>query len=142
MNSVINIVIFVDVISALSEGSLHGSIFLMDDSEFQSQHEGSSELMTHCATGQLVKWKIYAIDVQTPVEIKSISFGGVPIGNVPQEESAQNGDSKVWSGYVPTWMEENKSYSYQLEVQMGKGECSDMLIDTASLVRVSPSLSC
>lgn len=74
MQNQININIAVDVVRALSEKSLCNSIYVMDDSPFGSPGKGTGELSTRCMPGQTIHWVIYAIDLQTPVAIKSISF--------------------------------------------------------------------
>jgi hypothetical protein len=69
-----NINIAVDVVAALSNKSLKGNIFLMDDGSFESENQGTDHLTTLCIPGQLIRWTVYAVDLQTPVAIKNITF--------------------------------------------------------------------
>ncbi len=68
-----NIVAAVDVAAALSHRTLEGNIVMMDDS-WGSLHRGSSRLSTECWPGSEVIWTPRAIDVQTPLAIRSIEF--------------------------------------------------------------------
>ncbi|MFG2003954.1 hypothetical protein ACGFNU_32835 [Spirillospora sp. NPDC048911] len=75
MQSRVNIVIAVDVIKCLSEGSLlNGNLSMMDDGKYQSTGQGTAELCTVCCPGQVVRWTVVPLDVQTPVAIKNITF--------------------------------------------------------------------
>ncbi len=69
-----NINIAVDVVAALSDKSLKGNVFLMDNGSFESTNQGTDHLTTLCIPGQLIRWTVYAIDLQTPVAIKNITF--------------------------------------------------------------------
>ncbi|MFE4519742.1 hypothetical protein ACFRMQ_36860 [Kitasatospora sp. NPDC056783] len=82
MKPQVNIAVVVDVIGALSDKSLlNGNLCLIDDGSFDSKGQGTPELVTVVAPGQVVQWSALAVDLQTPVEIRSISFlpagGGV-----------------------------------------------------------------
>ena len=70
----ININIAVDVVAALSDKSLEGHIYVMDDSTLESENQGTENLITSCIPGQLIRWKATAIDLQTPLSIKKITF--------------------------------------------------------------------
>ncbi|MEV0253629.1 hypothetical protein AB0H82_05045 [Streptomyces sp. NPDC050732] len=75
MKSQVNIIAVVDVIGALSIKSLYdGNLCMVDDSPFDSTHQGTPNLVTVVKPGQVVSWTALAVDLQTPVEIKSISF--------------------------------------------------------------------
>ena len=75
----VNIVVLVDVVGALSDGTLHnGNLSLIDDGQFDSAGQGTTDLCTVVAPGQVVQWSAVAVDVQTPVELRSISFLGAP----------------------------------------------------------------
>jgi hypothetical protein len=69
-----NINIAVDVVAALSNKSLKGNVFLMDNGCFESENQGTDSLATFCIPGQLIRWTVYAVDLQTPVAIKNITF--------------------------------------------------------------------
>ena len=72
----ININIVVDTIAALSSASLERAVFLMDDSCYHSENQGTNKLTTRCVPGQLITWTIYALDLQTPAALRKIHFLG------------------------------------------------------------------
>ncbi|MCF3121819.1 hypothetical protein IPZ68_19215 [Streptomyces arenae] len=73
--SQVNIIAVVDVIGALSIKSLlEGNLCMVDDGAFNSTHQGTPNLITVVKPGQVVSWTALAVDLQTPVEIKNISF--------------------------------------------------------------------
>jgi hypothetical protein len=75
MKSQVNIIAVVDVIGALSIRGLHdGNLCMVDDGPFDSSHQGTADLVTIVKPGQVVSWTALAVDLQTPVEIKNISF--------------------------------------------------------------------
>ncbi|WP_075602922.1 hypothetical protein [Saccharicrinis aurantiacus] len=130
-----NINIAIDVIAALSDKTLRGNIFVMDDGLLNSRNKGTDHLVTVCSAGQLIKWSIYAIDLQTPVSIKSISFSQTEKDNnedIPNNHYT-NLDLNEWSGYVPNYLLPNKQYKYKLELQMGEGQYSILSIDSLCL---------
>jgi hypothetical protein len=148
MNQYVNVVIAVDVIGALSDRTLlNGNLIMMDNGPYQSSGQGTPELRTVCRPGQIIQWVIYAVDLQTPVEIKSIAFldagNGLPTldgedsGSLDQvaggsSESEHHG-LDVWSGVVPPWVVPGVEYRYRLALQMYEGENSVMSIDSCSL---------
>lgn len=142
MQEKVNINIAVDVVAALSEQTLHNHIFMMDNSISNSSCQGTENLTTSCTAGQIIQWVIYAIDLQTPVAIKNISFITTENDAYSKEESnfayneQANLDSKTWTGIVPWYMTPYIPYRYRLEIQMGEGKNSIMSIDTSSLMRV------
>ncbi|MFE0175767.1 hypothetical protein ACFWZ2_25955 [Streptomyces sp. NPDC059002] len=90
-NSQVNIIAVVDVIGALSIKSLQdGNLCMVDDGSFNSSHQGTANLVTVVKPGQTVSWTALAVDLQTPVEIKNISFipgnglTGSPVAGQPQ----------------------------------------------------------
>ncbi|WP_159072643.1 hypothetical protein [Streptomyces formicae] len=87
--SQVNIIAVVDVIGALSTKSLQdGNLCMMDDGSGNSSHQGTPNLVTVVRPGQTVSWTALAVDLQTPVEIKNISF--VP-ANGQQGQRDQSG---------------------------------------------------
>ncbi|MFF4919288.1 hypothetical protein ACFY4B_01730 [Kitasatospora sp. NPDC001261] len=75
MKPQVNIAVVVDVIGALSDKSLlNGNLCLIDDGSFDSKNQGTPDLVTVVVPGQVVQWSALAVDLQTPVEIRSISF--------------------------------------------------------------------
>ena len=127
----VNVNIVVDVMKALSERSLKGNAWLMDDSTSGSVGQGTDSLKTACRPGDLLRWKAYPVDLQAGVSILSVSFG--------QDECHRNGTAQqlpphlnTWEGIVPYL--EAQEYPYRLALQMGKGRDSVMELDTPSLL--------
>lgn len=137
MESKINIVSVVDVVEALSTRTLlNGNLCMMDDSRFQSINQGTTNLITLCYPGQLINWVVYAVDLQTPVSIRNISFVGSK-GFKPEIDLSDTDSDKldlnVWSGIVPAYLVPGVEYKYRLELQMYEGKNSIMYVDTPSL---------
>lgn len=140
----ITIVSFVDVVEALSSGTLlNGNLCMMDNSPWQSQAQGTTNLSTLCYPGQSILWVIHPVDVQTPVEIRNITFIGAD-GSCDVQPPVDDGTAlessklhlNVWSGIVPDYMIPGVEYRYRLELQMYEGKNSIMYVDTPSLKRV------
>ncbi|MFG2497940.1 hypothetical protein ACGFSB_06940 [Streptomyces sp. NPDC048441] len=138
MKPQVNIVAVVDVIGALSGSTLlDGNLCMMDDGGHDSAHQGTPNLCTIVKPGQVVSWSALALDLQTPVEIKSISF--VPDQSAEQSASEHSTEDDkqhldVWSGVVPNWLTPGVPYKYRLEFQMYEGGNSVMHIDTPALM--------
>lgn len=167
MQSQININIAVDVMKALSDQSLHHTMYMMDDSVCGSMGQGTDHLCTMCISGQTIRWVAYPLDVQTPVAIKAITFlpsgegsngeaCGMPVaGHADEqrigEENAGNSaqsyldnpnvqpDLKTWKGVLP-YLQPGRQYRYRLELQMGNGKDSCLSVETASLCWACPSI--
>jgi hypothetical protein len=133
----VNILVVVDVIGALSDGTLlNGNLSMVDDSPYGSAGQGTADLSTVCHRGQLVQWSVVAVDVQTPVEIRGIRFlapGGA--GDPSQPEDTSTLALNTWTGIVPPFVVPGMSYPYRLELQMYEGDGGTLSID-------SPALSC
>ncbi|MFE0136598.1 hypothetical protein ACFWY6_34305 [Streptomyces sp. NPDC059037] len=150
MKPQVNIVAVVDVIGALSASTLlDGNLCMIDDGAHNSAHQGTPDLCTVVKPGQVVSWSALAVDLQTPVEIKNISFvpadqsaaPAQPPVQVPGEASAGEHSSEgdkldldVWTGIVPSWLTPGVAYRYRLELQMYEGSNSVMHIDTPALM--------
>lgn len=141
----INIAVAVDVAAALSGGSPEDVVFLVDDGPLASEGKGTSRLITNCVPDQLVRWRSYAIDLQTPVSIKAVRFsnwldrGGDPVvgrDDVPAGGPDWSNDSLDWSGIVPWSMLPALAYRYRVTLQMGTGPNALLSFDTAALKRV------
>jgi hypothetical protein len=142
MKPQVNIAVVVDVIGALSDKSLlNGNLCMVDDGSFDSTGQGTSELCTVVVPGQVVQWSALAVDLQTPVEIKSITFLGPGDG----EDGDRGGDHSldgdhldlnVWAGVVPPFMAPGVPHTYQLELQMYEGVHSVLHIDSPALMRL------
>ncbi|MFI9328090.1 hypothetical protein ACIGZJ_11180 [Kitasatospora sp. NPDC052868] len=141
MKPQVNIAVVVDVIGALSAGTLlDGNLSLVDDGSFQSTGQGTPELCTVVAPGQVVQWSALAVDLQTPVEIRRITFLGAGHGGAPEPvESTEQGeklDLDVWTGVVPPYLTPGVPYRYRLELQMYEGPYSVLHIDSPALMCV------
>jgi|GEM_PF-718394 len=156
MQSKININISVDSVEALSKKTLTDNIFVMDNSSFGSQGQGTATLATACAPGQEIHWVATAIDLQTPVCIQNICFlpdalpavtvaTGTDDSTTAVEETEDSKaeqpaelmsqlDLYTWTGYLPYCMVPAKPYRYQLVLQIGNGKNSVLAIDTLSLI--------
>jgi len=133
----VTINVVVDVIRALSENSLKNSLYLMDDSVADSRNQCTPHLCTACLPGQTVHWVIHALDLQTPVSIRDISFQKpVDEDELPYEDLSLN----TWTAVLPC-METGHQYFYRLSLQMGYGKHSALSICTPSLVRAYPACS-
>ena len=149
MQGKIIIVVAVDTVAALSDQSLDDNLFLTDDGDFESDGKGTALLVTKCYPGQLIKWNIYPVDLQTPAAIKKITF--LPPGENPAPaktssvDQALDGDVREfdnpnvnsWSGYAPGAMIPGLAYNYRLEIQIGEGKDSSLHIDTPALQRIT-----
>jgi hypothetical protein len=129
----VNILVVVDVIGALSDGTLAGNLSMVDDSPYGSAGQGTAELHTICHRGQQVQWSVVAVDVQTPVEIRGIRFGSPSEDEEPKDTSALA--LNTWAGVVPPYAAPGTSYPYRLELQMYEGDGGILSIE-------SPVLSC
>lgn len=132
----INIITFVDVLGALSKRTLDGFIYMVDSS-WTSEGQGTARLKTACYPGQRITWKAYAIDVQTPIEIKKISFYHADdeatslskyemgIWEKAQPTMGEAPRWYYWTAVVPSLLDSGE-YAYKFKVQMGKGSKSVM----------------
>ncbi|MBC7953687.1 MAG: hypothetical protein H7Z12_17955 [Rhodospirillaceae bacterium] len=132
----VNIVIAVDTIAALSQGTLMGNAYLTDDSCY-SQDKGTTQLKTVCYRGQPVQWKVLAVDVQSPAVIAGITIlrdGAVPFesGIDPHPDRYIQPRWCTWTGRVPCGIGLGL-YHYRLAIQMGTGQRSVMFINSPAL---------
>ncbi|GAA2236841.1 hypothetical protein GCM10010430_17240 [Kitasatospora cystarginea] len=153
MKPQVNIAVVVDVIGALSDRTLQGgNLCLIDDGAFDSKGQGTPGLCTVVTPGQVVQWSALAVDLQTPVEIRSITFLGADEGASVTEYAGEGEgegegaapaggraegrqlDLNVWSGVVPYFMTPGVPYRYRLELQMYEGEHSVLHIDSPALM--------
>jgi hypothetical protein len=163
----VNIIAMVDVIGALSDRSLHnGNLSMVDNGDYQSRAQGTPDLVTVVRPGQVVQWTVVAIDLQTPVEIKNITFLGSD-GQVTSAE-ATPGSTHQQGGAgrparrpqshdeAPDIEEEGEgdkldldvwtgivpqlppgvTHKYRLELQMYEGEFSTLYVDSPALMCV------
>lgn len=97
----IDVLIVVDVISALSSGSLSSNTYLVDSNHFiGSWAEGTSSLTTVCQDGQLVRWA--PTSLSATADIRLHGFGGPMVYQgicVPTSQGATGSDSP-WEGQI------------------------------------------
>ena len=148
MKSNVNIIAVVDVMGALSDSTLgDGNLCLADDGSFDSTGQGTTDLCTLVAPGQTVQWTALAVDVQTPIEIQSITFIGgdardaaaapaAPAAPADQPGGSGNPDVKVWAGVVPAGLTPGVPYRYRLALKMHEGSHSVLSIDSPALMTV------
>ncbi|MGH4035382.1 hypothetical protein ACQB60_41495 [Actinomycetota bacterium Odt1-20B] len=138
----INIFAVVDVIGALSGRTLqNGNLCLIDNGDYKSTGQGTPHLCTVVRPGQVIQWQALAVDLQTPVEIKNISFLG-PDGSVTSMNGARSEtegeklDLEHWAGVVPPSLIPGVPHNYRLELQMYEGAQSTLYVDSPALMRV------
>lgn len=156
----INILSVVDVIGALSTGTLRHSLFIVDNhpanckppldahplGSRQSQTicssgQGSQSLITHVTYGQVLNWQVASIDLQTDVQIKKITFfrngEEITAKDTPCVLLGRYGapSGEYWAGAVnvPTKIEAG-DYQYKIEFSLtGKS----MITEEFSVISVS-----
>ncbi|MEV3855564.1 hypothetical protein AB0J38_14690 [Streptomyces sp. NPDC050095] len=145
MKPQVNITAVVDVIGALSDGSLlGGNLCLVDNGDFASQSQGTPELCTVVVPGQVIQWTALAVDLQTPVDIRSITFlggpgdsdtnGSAPGSSTGSDEGGESLELNVWTGVVPAYLTPGVPYRYRLELQMYEGDHSILHVDSPALM--------
>lgn len=98
----IRILIAVDVVGALSAGTLQGFVYMVDTNQYLgSWQEGQSTLNTVCQDGQALTWSIVPVDPGNEVNIAGFTGPMVDqkICTPVQDPFAGN---TVWSGRVET----------------------------------------
>jgi len=130
----IHITIVIDVVKALVEGTLLGDTYMIDDSPFGSEGQGTASLATACTSGDKISWTVIPVDLQTDVAISGISFHG--------EADSQREDTplrcKTWEGIVPCVLECER-FSYKISLSLGRGKRGRMELDTPSLFVARPT---
>lgn len=156
MKQQVNVIAVVDVIGALSDSSLgNGNLVMVDDGSLSSTGQGTPDLVTVVTPGQVVQWTVLALDLQTPVEIRSITFLGPDSGggagtdfgtgqstDHSTDRGADSGAAReqlgldVWSGVVPEYMTPGVPHRYRLEFRMYEGDHSLLHVDSPALMRL------
>ncbi|WP_320779181.1 hypothetical protein [Streptomyces sp. CRN 30] len=138
----VNIIAMVDVIGALSGGTLlNGNLVMVDNGDHDSTGQGTPYLCTVVRPGQVVQWTPLAVDLQTPVEIKGITFLGpdgavTPVARHSEEGDGDKLDLAHWAGMVPPSLTPGTPYKYRLELQMYEGAYSVLHVDSPALMTV------
>ena len=124
----INILTMVDVIGALSAGTLTDNMYMSDNRRgSRTFGEGTATLITDTTYTQVLNWHVMAIDFQTDVQINKIVFyrDGAPItkANTPcvrlQKYGAPSGH--YWAGVINySHLIEGGIYQYLIEFDIGR----------------------
>ncbi|WP_320198799.1 hypothetical protein RMR16_018605 [Agrobacterium sp. rho-13.3] len=118
----LNIQIFVDVMALLLGNPPEGAVFAFDDSTLGSKNNGTPTLQSTIWPGQLVRWTVTPVDVQTSVWISDLSFGDAEAseeGIKPAPETATPW-AESWEGYVPAYgLSADGDYPYRLTLRFG-----------------------
>lgn len=114
----LNIQILVDVVALLSESGIDKSIFMYDDSPQPSINLGTAKLRSPVYPGQLVRWAIVPIDIQTPCWLVSLTFGT----NAPPPPAPAPLWARDWEGTVPFGLDQaDHPYTMTLGFSNGQG---------------------
>ena len=91
--------VVVDVVAALSDDALADNIYLMDNNkEGGSIREGTASLQTKIAVGDTIQWVVNGMEVETAVNIRSVTGPGAALCK-PNKILLQSGGS-FWQGVV------------------------------------------
>lgn len=122
MKPQVNIIAVVDVIGALSGSTLlEGNLCMMDDGGENSAHQGTPDLCTVVRPGQVVSWSALAVDLQTPVEIKNISFVPENGSHSPGRAQGQTQGQQT-QGQQTQSQQYNQPYGQQYNQPYGQGQ--------------------
>lgn len=166
----LNILVFVDVIALLSGAPLNKAVHMFDDSGLGSEGQGTHALVSSVLPGQLVRWTINAIDVQTQVWIKELNFGPViehpasaeveseAIADEPDDGAGQPaseepelclpeapGPVPIWGkrfeGYVPFEILPELPHVYHFKLAFAEGNGPAVTVDGPALRFVLPQFA-
>lgn len=93
--SVVTIQIFVDAVYLLCGGEQAKAVFVVDDSAAGSIDRGTDRAQTAVHPGQLVRWMLYPIDVQTPIWLKGVHFSVPTEVDAVEDEAAGGAEPPV-----------------------------------------------
>jgi len=132
----INVMAFVDVIGALATGTLTGNIFMTDNSRAgRTTGRGTGTLSSAVTNGQVINWHVVPVDVQTSVEIVSITFQKQSPCALLRKYGAPSGD--YWAGYVGILNSSEQMapglYNYVMKLDMGR---KVMTMDVPASIKV------
>jgi hypothetical protein len=123
----INILTVVDVIGALSAGTLTNNLYMMDNRRgSRTSGLGTGTLSSDVTYTQVLNWHVIPVDFQTDIQIRKIAFyrNGVPVAraNTPcarlQKYGAPSG--QYWAGVINYQSQiEGGVYQYLIEFDMG-----------------------
>ncbi|WP_122412939.1 alpha-pore-forming tripartite toxin MakABE regulator [Pseudomonas viridiflava] len=113
----VDILIAVDVLGALSAGTLQGNVYLMDTNHYLgSWQEGQGALNTVCQDGQAVTWSVTPVDAATQIAISKLS-GPMVDGKVCMPTEDPFAGNSIWNGIIET-QGAFANYAYTVSVVM------------------------
>lgn len=128
--------VFVDVIALLSGASHASTVFFYDDAPVLSPGRGTLALRSAVCPGQFVRWTATALDVQTPVWIRRLSFDGQP----ETPEIVAPPWARRFQGFVPAGLEPGSVHPYRLTLGFSGTGKRRVIVEGASLAYLpSPS---
>ncbi|MGY4403785.1 hypothetical protein [Bradyrhizobium sp. USDA 3315] len=132
----LNIRVFVDVIALLLGNAVDGNVFMFDDGVSGGESLGTAKLVSSVWPGQLVRWSLTPLDVQTMAWLTGVSFDGaaLPATGCLLPWALQ------WQGYVPPWSAPGSRHSYRMTLVTGGLSGRTISIAGPSLVLLPPSL--
>jgi hypothetical protein len=99
---VINILVIVDCIGAVSTGNLKDNVYIVDTNGYEgSWNEGTSQLVSVCQDGQGLSWSVTSVNPGNEVNI--VSFSGQMVSSSvcnPKKQGIDGAES--WAGNVQT----------------------------------------
>lgn len=151
----LNIQIYVDVVQLLLDHNAGRAAFMFDDSPGGGDGQGTLSLRSPVLPGQLVRWTVTPVDVQTPIWISGIEFmpkaadedakpaDVARTGGEAADETETKADalspysapvwSKSWNGFVPAW-ELTCGGEYAYRVIFSFGGVSEIAMEGPALV--------
>lgn len=131
-----NIQILVDVVALLSESGIEKSIFMYDDSPQPSINLGTAKLRSPVYPGQLVRWAIVPIDIQTPCWLVSLTFGANP----PPPPAPAPLWARDWQGTVPFGLD-HVDHPYTMTLGFSNGPGMRRIAVPGPVLFVDPELA-
>lgn len=135
MSPTLNIRIFVDVIALLLGHPADGAVFLYDDSPYGGSEAGTAKRVSPVWPGQLVRWSVTPLDVQTPVWLADLPFGE---NGPPPAGYASAPWALQWQGYIPEWLTPGAHYPYRLVLATGALTGRTLSLEGPSLLFMPP----
>lgn len=113
----ISIVSIVDVVGTLSEESLAGNLYMMDDNKANgSTDQGTEFLKTKVKEGDTLVWVVQALECEAYVSISGIIIDEKYCE--PEQKTYEGTDITYWIGRVKTGVK-NSTVPYKLKFKLG-----------------------
>jgi hypothetical protein len=132
----LNIRVLVDVVALLLGNTADGNVFMFDDGFCSGEGLGTAKLVSSVWPGQLVRWSLTPLDVQTMAWLTGVSFDG----NAPPATVSPLPWTLHWQGYAPSWIAPGSHHSYRLTLVTGGLSGHTISIAGPSLVFMPPPL--